>query len=164
MKNLYNLPSLILLLAVLMGAVACQNQHTLKPLNLIEQGAPITVMAPADAHAIKRNNFGLAEHYDVLNADSTFSISIFIQTALSPDAKKIKTEMLDELKKRPEFSKIIHEDEQGYMYEAKWDASRINYDFLYAKVQGDKQYLYQANLMGNFTQAQAQAMYDAVKQ
>ena len=61
------------------------------------------------------------------------------------------------------FSKILTEDESGFIFEKKVDENYINYDFRHIKIRGDKQYVIQAGLSNQYTKDQVEIMYRSVQ-
>jgi hypothetical protein len=62
----------------------------------------------------------------------------------------------------PYFSKFIHEEDHGFIFEKKIDDNNINYDFRYIKLRGGKEYLFQTGLIGKFSEDQVRKMFEAV--
>ena len=67
------------------------------------------------------------------------------------------------VKNSPFFSEIIKEDDNGFIFKKTISEDRINYDFRYVKIQGDKEYVFQTGLIGQFTLDDVEMMYEAVK-
>ena len=68
-----------------------------------------------------------------------------------------------EIKSNAYFSKIIEEEEAGFIYSMVFDSTATNYGFKYLKIQGDKEYIFQTGLVGNFGLDDVKLMYNAVK-
>ena len=61
------------------------------------------------------------------------------------------------------FSKIVEEDEKGFIFEKKYSEDRISYDFRYVRLQGDKEFVFQTGLLGQFDLEEVKRMYEAVQ-
>lgn len=140
---------------------ACGGEKAENKLDLMKYGMPITIKAPADAEIISED-LGFMRDITVKSGEQYF-IQILSGTALKLDPSKIKEEKLAEVKNGPFFSKVIVEDEHGFIFEKKIDEKNINYDFRHVRIQGDKEYIFQTGLIGRFTQADVRKMYDSVK-
>lgn len=122
---------------------------------------PITLKAPADSEIISED-LGFMRDITVKSGDNYF-IQILAGAAIKLDEAKIKEEKLAEVKNGPFFSKIVKEDDHGFIFEKKIDDKNINYDFRHIRIQGDKEYVFQTGLIGRFTQADVEKMYESVK-
>lgn len=123
---------------------------------------PISVLAP-DSAQIKSSNLGLFKDITIQSGDDYF-VQIYASEASTNDIARIKSEQLKQVKELPFFSKVIEEDENGFLFENIIDSTNINYSFRYVAVTGDMEYVFQPGLTGLFTQEQARKMYEAVKQ
>ncbi len=158
MKNLCIVFSVLFLLG------ACQSDPTsnLKPLNLLAHGIPITIMAPDSA---KVRTMDLLVQKDItVRGEDGYDLQIFASDATSTDVTKIASELKGEVKNNPYFSKIVDEsDPNGFIYETKLDSTSTSYGFQLVRVMGDREYIFQNALMGTFSKAEIQTMYEAVK-
>ncbi len=141
---------------------ACQKNDklTLKPLNLASNGVPTTILAP-DSAEIKVVDLMLQKDVTVQKGEHYY-VQIFMSDATS-DVKKLKAEQLEQVKSMPYFSKIIKEEDSGFTYENKVDSTNLSYGFCHVRVQGGKEFIFQTGLIGNFSQADAETMYQAVQ-
>ncbi len=157
-KKLFFIISLILIIAS-----SCSNnkKDDFKTLDLISYGIPLKVKAP-EGTIVKTEDMGIVKDITLKNGDGYF-IQILNSTALSNDISKIKNERLEEVKKSPYFSKIILDEDNGFIYEKKMNDTLFNYDFRYTKIQGDQQYTFQTGLFGMFTKDQVMKMYESIK-
>ena len=124
-------------------------------------GLPIKIKAPADA-VVKSENLGFIQDVTV-EGDNNFYIQIQGGTATTTNITSIKDEYLKNLKTGKYFSKIIEEEDAGFIYEKDLGNGNLNYDFRYIKVQGDKEYIFQRGLVGQYTIENIRTMYNAVK-
>lgn len=155
----------ICLFALVWGVMACNNepQSNLSELNLLEYGLPITVQAP-DSAQVKKVDMGSIMKDVTIKYGEDYSIQLYASQATTNDIAKLKAEKLSDIKMNPFFSKIVREEESGFIFETIIDSTTINYGFNYAYVQGDMEYIFSTGLIGTFTLEEVEKMYDAVKQ
>lgn len=140
--------------------VSCSNTANIPKLDLMSYGLPITILAPA-ASEVKVDDLGVWKDVTVKYEDSYF-VQILSSKATSLDVNKIKSTSISEVKAGKYFSKIIQEDDAGFIFEKKID-DNINYDFRFFKVQGDQEYSFQTGLIGTFSEEQVRTMYKSVQ-
>lgn len=138
-----------------------ESQDSLKPLNLLEYGLPITIMAPDSAEVKSSDLGGLLKDVTIKKGDD-FSIQIYASAAETTDIAKVKANQIAEVKSNRYFSKIVEEKDNGFIYETAIDSSNINYGFRYIRVQGDQEYIFQTALIGTFDEEAVRNMYKAV--
>ena len=92
-----------------------------------------------------------------------FYVQIFSANATTLDEVKLKEEKLSEVQTNPYFSKVVREDEHGFIYEKSLDSTTHNYDFIYVKILGEKEFIHQAGLTGGFNLEDVELMYQAVQ-
>lgn len=124
---------------------------------------PISVIAP-DSATIKSSNLGGLFKDVTIQRGKEYFVQIYASEATTNDIAKIKSEQLKQIREFPFFSKVISEDESGFIYENIMDSTNINYGFRYIAVKGDMEYIFQPGLTGLFSKEQAVRMYEAVKQ
>lgn len=142
---------------------ACQTDNTpkLNPMNLLQHGIPMTIMAP-DSADVKTSDLGLFKNVTIQKGKD-FYIEVFYSTATTTDIGKIKADQLEEVRSEQYFSQILTEEDDGFTYETEIDSLK-NYGFRYMKVQGDNEYIFRPGFSGFFTLEEAERMYNAVKQ
>jgi len=86
----------------------------------------------------------------------------FSSDLLTLDKKVVMNEKLVEAKSHRYFSKIISEEDDGFIFEKNVDGI-LNYDFRYVKIQGDKEFVFQTGLVGNYSEDDVKSMYASVK-
>lgn len=123
---------------------------------------PISVLAP-DSADIKSSNLGLFKDITIQAGDDYF-VQIYASEASTNDIAKIKSDQLKQVKELPFFSRLMEEDENGFLFENIIDSTNINYSFRYVTVSGDMEYVFQPGLTGLFTEEEARRMYEAVQQ
>jgi len=151
---------------ILLFCLACNNGNNsngLSELDLMSHGMPIKVKAPEGA-VVKKDNIGMVKEVTVKSGD-IYYIQILSGQAFSNDISVLKERQKGDAISNKYFSKIVEEDDNGFIYEKKYPElkDRITYDFRYVKLQGDYQYTFQAGLMGQFTLDQAKTMYKSVQ-
>lgn len=151
---------LLLVIGIGLFLLSCSNSSSSTQLDLMSYGLPITIGAPENAEVVV-DDLGVWKDVTVKKGDEYF-IQILSSKATSIDIKKLKAESLSEVKAGRFFSKIIQEDDAGFLFEKKVD-EKINYDFRYFKIQGDSEYSFQTGLIGTFTEDQVRMMYKSVK-
>lgn len=132
----------------------------MKKTELMSYGFPIAMYVPEGA-IINKTDLGVMQDLTVKAGDNYY-VQIFSSDLLTLDKKLIMNEKLVEAKSHRFFSKIISEEEDGFIFEKNTDGL-INYDFRYIKIQGDKEYVFQTGLVGNYTEEDVKAMYASVK-
>jgi len=159
MKNHY-----LLLAVIIIGLFACQNNATtkLKELNLLQYNIPITIMAP-DSAKVVAGSLSFSQDITIKSPEDNFDLQIFAYDATTTDLATVKASHLAEVKSNAYFSKIIEEEEAGFIYSMVYDSTATNYGFKYLKIQGDKEYIFQTGLVGNFGLDDVKIMYQAVK-
>lgn len=149
----------ILSLLVAGFALACKRGTPLTELDLIKYGIPVKIQAPKEAKVVNNDLEGLMQDVTIQKED--FDIQIIGMDAIYPDAKTAKEAKLSEVKADPAFSKLIKDEENGFIYEIKLDT--LAYNFYNVRIAGDKMYEIQAGFTAKPTLEQATMMYDAVK-
>ena len=154
-------PQFLFLLSALV-ILACQNEKTqpLKPLNLLQYGIPLTIMAP-DSATIKKENWISQSGVTIKAKD--FDVQVWASEASVTDLPTLKASTLAEVEDERFFSRVVKEDPNGFLYENKIDSTTLYYGFRHIRVQGDRKYVIQNGLAGNFSLEQAEYMYDAIK-
>lgn len=124
---------------------------------------PISVMAP-DSVDIKSSKLGGLYQDITLRKGSDYFVQIYASDANTNDIARIKSDQLEQVRALPYFSRVVEEEEQGFLYENVIDSTNINYSFRYVALVGDKEFIFQPGLTGLFTEGEARRMYEAVKQ
>ena len=154
---------LIICLA-LIGLSACKNNESnssLIELDLMKNGLPIKVLAPENPEVIS-NDMGLIQDVTV-KGEGNYSIQIVGADAHITDLKVLVGDKLNEIKASPFFTEVVQEDDNGFIFKKTISEERINYDFRYIKIQGDKEYVFQTGLIGQFSLEDVKEMYEAVR-
>ncbi len=153
-----------LLLALVALLVSCKGSTPtadLSGLDLMQHGLPIKIKAPADA-VVVADDMGIMKDVTV-KGDENYYVQIISGQATTTDIPAIKAEQLAEVKNGPFFDEILLDEEHGFIFRKKISETRINHDFRYNKIQGDKEYTFQTGLMGQFSFEDVKMMYESVK-
>lgn len=126
---------------------------------MLSYGMPISIKAPPDAQ-VKKEDLGVIQ--SIIVTGEKYDVQIYSSKTTTLNLEKVKQEKLKEVKETRYFSKIIEEEEDGFIYEKDIDGN-IRYDFRHIKLLGDKEFTFQKGLMGNFTEEEVRVMYEAVK-
>ncbi len=154
--------TLIYLFSFAIIMVSCKSDplSEMKKTELMSHGFPIAMYVP-DGATFKKTDFGVMQDLTIKAGDNYY-VQIFSSDLLTLDMKVVMNEKLAEAKAHRFFSKIISEEEDGFIFEKNIDGI-INYDFRFVKIQGDKEYVFQTGLSGNYTEEDVKAMYASVK-
>jgi len=145
--------------------LACKSDPSshsnLGEMSLLQYGLPIKIMAPENPE-VTSEDLGFVQDVTV-KGEGNYYLQILGGTATTTDVNAIKAKQMEDLKATPYFSKIVEEDDSGFIFEKEYSPDRINYDFRYIKVQGDKEYIFQTGLIGSFTLDEVKRMYGSIK-
>lgn len=147
----------------LLALASCKNadpSEGYQSLDLMQYGLPIKVKAPQDAK-VESDNFGYVQDVTIKGEDNYY-IQIQGGTATTTDVKSIKSGLMSDLKDAKYFSKIIEDGDFGFIYEKDLGDGHLNYDFRYVKVQGDKEFIFQRGMIGQYSLEEVKMMYNSV--
>ncbi len=150
----------VAVLALVMMSCKGDKASKYPKLDLLSYGFPIEINAPEGAE-IKKSDLGVMSDITIRKGDDYY-VQIFGSDANTIKIADVKTSLLADVKSGRYFSKIVEEYDNGFIFEKKID-ERINYDFRYIKLQGDKEYVYQTGLIGTYTEDMVRTMYNSVK-
>lgn len=128
--------------------------------DLLTEGVSLKILAPTDVKV----KVGIENHYKKVSLQSgkDYFIEIIATESGSNDLKKIKSELLQEIKKQKNFSKIINDSENGFLFEKKKPDGDVSYDFRYLKSDGYQQFVFQTGMYSDFSLSQAKIMYQSL--
>ena len=149
--------SFLLLLGVLVG---CSSEAKWKPVSLLDYGMPVTILAP-DSAEIKKMNLLLQEDVSVKKGDGYY-VQIFAAQASTRNVDELVKGVKEDVLNNPFFAEMVQEFPDGFIYRDQIDSTHTTYGFRYARIIGDKEYVFQTGLTGAFTEEQVRQMYDAV--
>lgn len=153
---------LVLLLSVFI-VISCgtSSSDNMDELSLLQYGVPFSIKAPADA-TVKKSDLGVFDDVTI-KAGTDFSIQLLASEATELDPTKVKDGLLEGVQRNPYFAEVLEEDPAGFIYRKEIDSSNVNYSFRYVRIQGDREYIFQPSLVGQFSLDDVKAMYSAVE-
>ncbi len=152
---------LIVFSGLLIASCQQENAGSWKPKDLLPYGLPVTVLAPDSVEVNSSDLGGLMKDITLRGGDDYY-IQIYASEATTNDIAKLKADQLAEVKSNRYFSRLVSEDEAGFIYESQIDSTNTLYGFRFVRVQGDQELVFQTGLTGIFSQEQAERMYQAV--
>lgn len=155
----------LLLLALPLLWFGCHSEAGggLKETDLLPYGIPVTILAPDSARIQARDLAGVYRDVTV-KGEGNYSVQVLASTAEDSNLPRIKAEQLADVKANRYFKRIVREEEGGFLYETALDSSYTNFGFRYIVLQGDLEIIFQTGLVGQFTQEEAEEMWEAVRQ
>lgn len=162
-----NYPKYLLVLFCIGILSACQSDKgpALKPLDLLSYGFPITVMAP-DSADVDASSIGTIKEFAIeeLTIKGKGNYGLLVQSSIVTitDEKATKANELEMVKDGRYFSKIIKDDEKGFLYETVIDSTHFNYEFFHVKIQGDKEFIFRTPYDHSYTEAEVTKVYDSL--
>lgn len=151
---------IVLLVLVLTGLSCSSPTSKLSDLDLMSKGIPLKLKAPEDAD-VRTKDMGIFKDITVRKGDS-FYLQITGGQKFNENEKAYKVDELSTIKLTSSFSRVIKEDDNGFIYEKK-KGDKLTYDFRRIKIQGDEEYLFQTGLIGNFALEDVELMYAATE-
>jgi len=151
----------ILFYCLLIHFISCKPSATssYEELDLLSYGMPISVLAPPGAE-VKKEDLGVMQ--SIIVKGEQYNVQIYSSQSQTIDVEKAKRQALEDAKNGRYFSKIIEEEDGGFVFEKDVDGTII-YDFRHIKIMGDKEFIFQKGLMGTYTEEEVRTMYEAVK-
>jgi hypothetical protein len=146
--------------SLLMG---CQSEpEGWQELDLIANGLPISIKAP-DSAQVKTMDMGILKDVTIKKGED-FHVQILASEATTSSVQPILKEQRASVESGQFFSRIIREDESGFLYETMIDSLNSSYGFCYVFLKGNREFIFQSGLIGIFSEEEAQKMYEAVQQ
>lgn len=153
--------SLYLFAALILAACQKDVENDWKPMDLLAYSVPVTIMAPDSVDVNAKNIGGVIQ--DVTLKAPGYSIQIYGTELETNDLASLKAIQLNEVKNNRYFSRVLQEEENGFLYELLIDTT-LNYSFRYVLPRGDKLYTFQTGIVETYTMPEAKKLYQAVKQ
>lgn len=143
--------------------IGCKNEaaSNYEDLSLLKYGVPFSIKAPADAK-VQKASLGIYEDITIKAGDQ-YQVQLLVSDATTLDETVIKADLLEDIKRNPFFAELIEETDSGFVYKKEIDSTSINYSFRHVRIQGDKEYIFQPTLVGQFTLDDVKSMYTAVQ-
>ncbi|MEQ8704097.1 MAG: hypothetical protein RIC19_09275 [Phaeodactylibacter sp.] len=156
---------LFTLLSVVALLWSCQTDGSsdLVETDLMQHGVPVTIMAP-DSAKVKARNMGTLMKDVTVKGEGNYDLQIMASSATTSDLARVKAEQLSTVKTNRYFSRIVTEEENGFLYEVALDSNNLSYNFRYIHLQGDQEIIFSAGMASTLTQEEAERIYEAVKQ
>lgn len=122
----------------------------------------VSILAP-DSAIVVADDIGVLKDVTIIKGPD-YSVQLFMSKSTNPDVAAIKKEQLEEVKSNRLYSKMMEENEDGFIYENKIDKNTTSYGFRYFFQKEDNDYVFQQALSGIFSLDEIKNMYRAVKQ
>ena len=152
----------LLIVVILLAACSSNEDGYLKPLNLLEYGIPLTILAP-DSVDISKEKFGVYDEVAIKSQKSDdFDIRVYAGDATTSGIADVIAQQKQFLKDAGLISKTILDEPEGFIYETAVNSTLFSYGFRRILLMGDKEYIFQSG-SGIYTQTQAEEMYEATK-
>ena len=143
-------------------ACSTETEKAWEAIDLLAYGLPVSIHAP-DSALVKVNSSGVIKDITI-EKGNTFEVQVFASPITSNSLTELKTAQVEEVKSNRYFTKILKDEEQGFVYETAIDSNNVNYGFRWVHYQGDLEYVFQQSLGGIFSKDAVEKMYEAVKQ
>lgn len=149
-------------LIVLITIFSCNQHEKDKGTDLMKYGIPYTLQAPKDVTISKVGSGNLAD-VNVKNNEG-YDVQVFMSNAYSTDLIKLKQVKKEQVIAHPEFSKIVEEYEEGFIFEKNNNLSERSFDFSIIKIMGDKEINFQCGNSRPFTESEVKEMVQSITQ
>lgn len=149
----------VILVFALLIFTSCKNGK-LEEKNLLEFGFPLTIDLPKGA-SIEEEEILLYKSL-VIKKDPNFHMVIY-QSDATESLQEVITDQKQLATENPYFSEFVVDEEGGFIYKTIIDSTYTNYNFRHAKIFGQKEYLFQAGLVNQYTEKEVKDMYKIAK-
>ena len=147
----------------LMILAACSPDYgELRPLDLHPYNIPMVILAPDSAEILEKDYKFMRDI--TIRKGPDFDLQFFELESSTGDAAGEKLHQITSVKEDPFFVALIKEEDYGFIYSKRLDSTRIDYDFRYIRLFGEKEIIVQTGLAGSYNLEQVKRMYRAVKQ
>jgi hypothetical protein len=155
----------IILLLFVFSVFACQQNATSDWVahDLLENGIPITIEGPDSIKVKVTDALGVLQDITVDSPDDNYHLQIYASQAETDDIALIKADLISDVRNNPFFTKVVEEDESGFVYEMIIDSTNY-YSFRHVHVQGDQEFIFQPGIANTFQLAEAMRLREAVRQ
>ncbi|MEP6793249.1 MAG: hypothetical protein ABJB16_02905 [Saprospiraceae bacterium] len=116
-------------------------------------------MAPDSAEVI-RKDYNIMRDITIRKGNNYY-LQIFESTATN-DAAEVKKSQLESVMQDKYFQKLIQVDKNGFIFQKQLDSNLIDFDFRFIKILNDKEIIFQTGMIGTFSLADVQLMYEGV--
>ena len=152
-----------LLLSLLLASCAKDSASDWSELDLTAYSLPVKIMAPDSAKVVSSNFSSIMQDVTVKSEADEYSVQILASQASTNDMTRLKAEQLELVRDNRYFSKVVREEDNGFIFENQIDSTSI-FGFRYIIYQGDKEFVFQNGFDATYGQEAIEAMYAAVQQ
>lgn len=149
-----------LLVCTLLLILSCRNGN-LEEQNLLEYGFPLTIDLPKGA-TIEEEEILLYKSL-IIKKDPNFHMVLY-QSDATESLAEVITDQKQLAIENPYFNEFVVDEEGGFIYRTVIDSTYTNYNFRHAKIFGQKEYLFQAGLVNQYTEKEVKDMYKIAKE
>lgn len=154
--------SILILTTAVLFFVSCKHNKTEVGTSLMKYGIPVTIQAPSDVSISKIGSGNLAD-VNIKNK-TDYDVQVFMSNAHTADLTKLKQLKKEQVITHPEFTKIIEEYDEGFIFEKKSFSGERSFDFSLVKIQGDKEISFEAGNSRPFTESEIKVMVRSILQ
>ena len=152
-----------LVLSLLLASCATDPAGSWSELDLTAHNLPVKIMAPDSAKVISSNLSSIMRDVTIKSEEDDYSIQILASQASTNDMTRLKAEQLELVRDNRYFSKVVREEDNGFIFENQIDSTSI-FGFRYIIYQGDQEFVFQNGFDATYGLEAIEAMYSAVKQ
>ncbi|SER26585.1 hypothetical protein [Neolewinella agarilytica] len=152
-----------LVLSLLLASCATDPAGNWSELDLTAYNLPVKIMAPDSAKVISSNLSSIMRDVTIKSEEDDYSIQILASQASTNDMTRLKAEQLELVRDNRYFSKVVREEDNGFIFENQIDSTSI-FGFRYIIYQGDQEFVFQNGFDATYGLEAIEAMYSAVKQ
>lgn len=142
--------------------LSCETKQANRDMvSLMKFGIPVELAAPKDVE-LSQVGKGNLTHVAVKNS-AGYDIQVFMTTAVSQDLTWLKQQKKEMVTAHPNFTKIVEETGEGFIYEKTESDGSLSYDFVHVKLQGDKEISYMGGNSSVFSEKDVKAMVASIR-
>jgi hypothetical protein len=156
-------PKILVVGMILLMLMACSNSsEKLIPLDLLSHGMSLKINGPEEPEVVF-DDIGLIKEMTIKGNEDHFNIVITSSETDMMDIPKLVEDEKKDIESSMYFSKIVSEDEKGFIYEKMISEDYINYDFRHIKIQGETKYVFKSGLGMQYSLDDVELMYKAIQ-
>jgi len=155
----------IILFFLTLAAFACQQDAASNWVthDLLEYGLPVSIQGPDSIQVNVTDALGVLQDVTIDSPEDNFHLQLYASQAETDDVALIKADLIADVRRNPFFTKVIEEDENGFVFETMIDS--INYyGFRQVHVQGDQEFIFQTGIAHTFQLEEVLRLRNAVQQ
>ncbi len=151
------------ILLLITGIIACNQVNKMADgkLDLLKYGIPVTLQAPDDVE-ISKVGKGTLAHVSVKN-EQGYDVQVFMAEAVSQDMTWLKQQKKEMVTAHPNFTKIVEEYDNGFIYEKTENDGSRSYDYIIIELLGDKEITFMGGNTGTFSEENVKTMVQSIK-